>query len=71
MISALDSQREANCDVVLFDHDQNTNPENKPQAGENVGHIGDDQGLKPKKNRKKLSGHLSKVYALQWKEDSR
>ena len=66
MISALDSQREANCDVILFD--QNTN---NPQAGENVGHIGDDQGLKPKKNRKKLSGHLSKVYALQWKEDSR
>ena len=65
MISALDSQREANCDVILFD--QNTNPEDNPQAGENVGHI----ELKQKKNRKKLSGHLSKVYALQWKEDSR
>ena len=65
MVSALDSQREANCDVILFD--QNTNPEDNPQAGENVGHI----ELKPKKNRKKLSGHLSKVYALQWNEDSR
>ena len=62
MVSALDSQREANCDVILFD--QNTND---PQAGENVEHI----ELKPKKNRKKLSGHMSKVYALQWSEDSR
>jgi len=53
--SELDSQREANCDVILFD------------AGENVDHI----ELKLKKNRKKLSGHLSKVYALQWNEDSR
>lgn len=57
MVSALDSQREANSDVILFDH----------QAGENVEHI----ELKPKKNRKKLSGHMSKVYALQWSEDSR
>ena len=61
MVSALDSQREANRDVILFD------PEDNHQAGENVEPI----ELKPKKNRKKLSGHLSKVYALQWNEDSR
>ena len=57
--------REANCDVILFD--QNTNPEDNPQAAESVQNI----ELKGKKNRKKLSGHLSKVYALQWNEDSR
>ena len=48
--------------------DENGFPVNgPPQTGENVEHI----ELKPKKNRKKLSGHLSKVYALQWNEDSR
>ena len=48
--------------------DENGFPvDSTPQAGENVEHI----ELKPKKNRKKLSGHLSKVYALQWNEDSR
>lgn len=67
--SELDSQREANCDAILFaPKDENGFPVNgPPQTGENVEHI----ELKPKKNRKKLSGHLSKVYALQWNEDSR
>jgi len=63
--SELDSQREANCDVILFNHSAFNTDE--PQAASNIADI----ELNQKKNRKKLSGHLSKVYALQWNDDSR